>query len=222
MMRKIDALRKASQGGCLAVRLEVAPIWKTRWATVVREAVPGENNGEPAMHIENRASRVSRGMIHFEVAYFPWTRTIQYHIHPCCVLVVGYARGLPIECRLPFVTATIEHKVIMGQKISNILKACVELMAGSDCAMQAKAHMGALGPVGQNKKCASKWSMDARKSISLTIIDMVELKMFEASKAFKTNQSFSKDLLPTSTSLGGSRIGALLLVALLLCQLQRC
>ena len=30
------------------------------------------------------------------------------------------------------------------QVISNILKACVELMAGSDCAMQAKAHMGAL------------------------------------------------------------------------------
>ena len=29
------------------------------------------------------------------------------------------------------------------QVISNILKACVELMAGSDCAMQAKAHMGA-------------------------------------------------------------------------------
>ena len=32
--------------------------------------------------------------------------------------------------------------------ISNILKACVELMAGSDCAMQAKAHMGAQGLAG--------------------------------------------------------------------------
>ena len=32
------------------------------------------------------------------------------------------------------------------QVISNILKACVELMAGSDCAMQAKAHMGAQCP----------------------------------------------------------------------------
>ena len=75
-------------------------------------------------------------------------------------------------------------------------------------------------PAGQNKKCASKRSMDARKSISLRI--MVELKMFEGSKACKTNQSFSKDLLPTFTSLEGSRNGALLLVVLLLCQLQRC
>ena len=77
-------------------------------------------------------------------------------------------------------------------------------------------------PAGQNKKCASKRSMDARKSISLRI--MVELKMFEGSKASrqKTNQSFSKDLLPTFTSLEGSRNGALLLVVLLLCQLQRC